>query len=493
MGNLTCFYKDKSNKHRENFMKRIFILTIASILMLSLLLLSGCDINKTTDGDTHTHAFGEWKTLKEATCTEDGIETRTCSCGESEKETISAFGHTEETVPGTPATCTESGLTDGKKCTVCGEFTVNQEIIPALKHEFVCHTETDENGNIITVTVCQREGCGESLENPAGLYDAENNLIASWDELVNIYGLNGLSGLGGIIKENESLASGTILLIDDSITEVDFIFLRYCTNITEIIIPSSVTSINNTYLESCINLTSITVDKNNEYYKSIDGNLYDKEGKTLIQYASAKQDKEFTIPEGVETIRSGAIVYSSHLEKLYIPASVTLIESHGFSYGALNVYFAGTTEQWEAIEEKIPVKWWMSNNIIIHYDGKMKFVADWFLQMQGSASHRLIVVVEDKSLYLNDFLSNKIYYTENLEIKDSERLLSMFEGRDEEKSAIIKKILANEKWCMCEIERGAVAICEIDGVYYFLTLYIDQTTGIYTVNTIHFAELNKES
>ena len=257
-------------------MKRIFILTIASILMLSLLLLSGCDINKTTDGDTHAHAFGEWKTTKEPSCTEDGIETRTCSCGESEKETISAFGHTEETVPGTPATCTESGLTDGKKCTVCGEFTVNQEIIPALKHEFVCHTETDENGNIITVAVCQREGCGEALENPAGLYDAENNLVASWDELVNIYGLNGLSGLGGIIKGNESLASGTILLIDDSITEVDLVFLQYCTNITEIIIPSSVTSINNTYLESCINLTSITVDKNNEYYKSIDGNLYDK-------------------------------------------------------------------------------------------------------------------------------------------------------------------------------------------------------------------------
>ena len=440
--------------------------------MLSLLLLSGCDINKTTDGDTHAHAFGEWKTTKEATCTEDGSRARTCSCGESEKETISALGHTEETVPGTPATCTESGLTDGKKCTVCGEFTVNQEIIPALKHEFVCHTETDENGNIITVAVCQREGCGEALENPAGLYDAENNLIASWDELVNIYGLNGLSGLGGIIKENENLASGTILLIDDSITEVDLVFLQYCTNITEIIIPSSVTSINNTYLENCINLTSITVDKNNEYYKSIDGNLYDKEGKTLIKYASAKQDKEFTIPEGVETIRSGAIVYSSHLEKLYIPASVTLIEIHGFSYGALNVYFAGTTEQWEAIEEKIPVKWWIFNDIVIHYDGKLQF-CESCIWHSGNSFIRSQCVVDGEKIYINDILYEQVIGADIPEFENKENILHYFEYRDEkEKINIIKQIFDNQDWYILQTDAAVlcpqIAVCQIDNTWYFL-------------------------
>ncbi|MBR2971517.1 MAG: hypothetical protein IKC61_01140, partial [Clostridia bacterium] len=47
---------------------------------------------------------------------------------------VSALGHTEETVPGKDATCTETGLTDGKKCTVCGTVTVEQTTVPALGH-----------------------------------------------------------------------------------------------------------------------------------------------------------------------------------------------------------------------------------------------------------------------------------------------------------------------------------------------------------------------
>ena len=45
-----------------------------------------------------------------------------------------AHQHTEETIPGTPATCTQSGLTDGKKCSECGEILLPQEVIPATDH-----------------------------------------------------------------------------------------------------------------------------------------------------------------------------------------------------------------------------------------------------------------------------------------------------------------------------------------------------------------------
>ena len=45
--------------------------------------------------------------------------------------------HTEETIPGKDATCTEPGLTEGVKCPVCGEILVPQEEIPATGHNFV--------------------------------------------------------------------------------------------------------------------------------------------------------------------------------------------------------------------------------------------------------------------------------------------------------------------------------------------------------------------
>ena len=46
-------------------------------------------------------------------------------------------GHTEVIIPGKAATCTESGLTDGKKCSVCGEILVKQTEIAAKGHTYV--------------------------------------------------------------------------------------------------------------------------------------------------------------------------------------------------------------------------------------------------------------------------------------------------------------------------------------------------------------------
>ena len=77
---------------------------------------------------------------KAATCTEKGLtDGKKCSvCGEwiLEQEEIPAKGHTEEVVKGKTATCTEKGLTDGKECSVCGEVLEAQKDIPALGHDY---------------------------------------------------------------------------------------------------------------------------------------------------------------------------------------------------------------------------------------------------------------------------------------------------------------------------------------------------------------------
>ena len=58
----------------------------------------------------HEHTFGEWVITTAPTCTQDGLETRTCSaCGEVETRVIPAAGHDYK---------------DGK-CTVCGETDPN--------------------------------------------------------------------------------------------------------------------------------------------------------------------------------------------------------------------------------------------------------------------------------------------------------------------------------------------------------------------------------
>lgn len=56
---------------------------------------------------THTHAYREWNVIREATCTEKGLQERSCLCGIKETEDIESLGHMERE---------ESGA-----CTYCGK------------------------------------------------------------------------------------------------------------------------------------------------------------------------------------------------------------------------------------------------------------------------------------------------------------------------------------------------------------------------------------
>ena len=74
---------------------------------------------------------------KDANCTEDGYKTFTCTkCGHSYNQDVAALGHTEEKLPAKAPTCTESGLTDGKHCSVCSAVLVEQKTVDALGHDY---------------------------------------------------------------------------------------------------------------------------------------------------------------------------------------------------------------------------------------------------------------------------------------------------------------------------------------------------------------------
>ena len=108
---------------------------------------------------------------KAPTCTETGLtEGKHCSvCNEVlvAQEVVKANGHTEVIDPAKAPTCTETGLTEGKHCSVCTAVLVAQETIPAKGHtpgeavreKEVAPTEDTEGSYeaVVYCTVCGTE------------------------------------------------------------------------------------------------------------------------------------------------------------------------------------------------------------------------------------------------------------------------------------------------------------------------------------------------
>ena len=97
---------------------------------------SNCTATSTRVIPATGHTYGEWETTVGPTCTLKGSKVKKCTVCKAVVETaeIDMLPHTVVTDSAVEATCTSTGLTQGKHCSVCGTVLVAQEVLP-VKHE----------------------------------------------------------------------------------------------------------------------------------------------------------------------------------------------------------------------------------------------------------------------------------------------------------------------------------------------------------------------
>lgn len=361
--------------------RKSFFSVFMTVMMLCFLPIAACQ--------THTeHTYGEWQTVKEATCIEEGQRVRKCiECGDEQNESIPKVAHKVASLQVIQKpTCIQPGEESGV-CSVC-EQTVSQPIA-ALGHDKLTAWSSDADSHWHACSRCDEHldvGSHQIVNGNCSICEFSEAVLAELTfELLDdgTYTVTGYtnedatavsipSTYEGVavtqIAQNAFGSSQQIvsIVIPDSITTIGN-FAFWDTGITSITIPDSVTSMGAQMFQQCINLQSVvlgrgltsipdstfsqcsnlnnveipntitSIGKNAFYKTSIKRIVLTSKEITLGKYCfwECSQLEEVVFDEGVETItvNSGSYpFYKPSAVRVYFSSTVSSIGKNLFSY-----------------------------------------------------------------------------------------------------------------------------------------------------------------
>ena len=312
-----------------------------------------------TDPAPHEHSFGNWTTVKEATCTQKGEQRRVCACGEYQSQSISmidhvlgevvveveyepdcssrgksynvtycatcgmelgresfwvdAKGHTAVIDPAIEATCITDGKTEGSHCSVCNQTLTYQETIYATG----VHVYVDEVCKYCSAKIVYSEGLQFSSNGDGTCYVSG---IGSCTD-ANIV-IPRISQDGDVVTRIGEYAfnvhySVYSVRIPDTVTEISDRAFFQCYGLSAVSIPDSVTSIGYEAFADCDIKTIVIPDS----VTTIEDAAFD----------GCRDLVSVTLSNGITSIGNRVFSVCSSLESMMIPDSVTSIGNHAFA------------------------------------------------------------------------------------------------------------------------------------------------------------------
>lgn len=110
---------------------------------------------------------------------------------------------------------------------------------------------------------------------------------------------------------------------------------------TSVVIPKTVTAID-FYQNFTYTVDTITVSEQNPVYKSVDGIVFSKDGKSILRYPGGRKTDKYLIQSTVERVGRGAF-YGSKTGLVTLTNSITAIEANAFEYAEVTMMYIPET------------------------------------------------------------------------------------------------------------------------------------------------------
>ncbi len=139
------------------------------------------------------------------------------------------------------------------------------------------------------------------------------------------------------------------ITLPDKLTALAAGMFAGCTSLKELTLPAGIADIgimeDGSGFADCTALENVFVDPDSRNYRSVDGVLYDYNGKTLRLYPAGRTQNAYVIPEGVTRVGSWAFSGNESVRKVSLPSTLTRVGNCAFyDCPALDTYiFFGQT------------------------------------------------------------------------------------------------------------------------------------------------------
>ena len=177
----------------------------------------------------------------------------------------------------------------------------------------------------------------KSVTIPDSVKYIDDSAFDSCYDLTTVNFGKGVRYIGICAFYDTSLESVTL---PESLEAIDWGAFEY-TYIKNVTIPKNVSNIKyNAFSDSELQAYNVVAD--NPYYKSVNGVLFSKDGKTIVSYPCSRYEvsgEYYSVPKGTEAIGEGAF-YQAGLAALELPSTLKYIRVEAFletSIGVINI------------------------------------------------------------------------------------------------------------------------------------------------------------